>query len=121
MVVDERIEQKLFSHVFEEVLLSPALEHPVGDLDVAQVPPPPAQSVLPARVADSDEVARSFRDDLAECSEMMSPRWDASLADNFWHWVAPRSIDELAAAAGRLVIRAMEMASRERARPQMAL
>jgi len=33
--------------------------------------------------ADSDEVARAFRDDLAQCSEMMSPRCDASLADNF--------------------------------------
>jgi len=38
LVVDERIEQELFSHVLEEVLLSPALEHSVGDLDVAQVP-----------------------------------------------------------------------------------
>src|SRR5439155_26690805 len=36
-VIDERIEQELFSHVLEEVLLSPALEHAVGDLDVAQV------------------------------------------------------------------------------------
>ena len=38
LVIDERIEQELFSHVLEEVLLSPALEHAVGDLDVAQVP-----------------------------------------------------------------------------------
>ena len=37
LVIDERIEQELFSHVLE-VLLSPALEHAVGDLDVAQVP-----------------------------------------------------------------------------------
>src|ERR1019366_8243506 len=37
LVIDERIEQELFSHVLEEVLLSPALEHAVGDLDVAQV------------------------------------------------------------------------------------
>src|SRR5204863_3462419 len=36
-VIDERIEQELFSHVLEEVLLSPALEHAVGDLDVTQV------------------------------------------------------------------------------------
>ena len=35
---DERIEQELFAHVLEEVLLAPALEHAVGDLDVAQVP-----------------------------------------------------------------------------------
>src|SRR6516164_1997241 len=38
LVVDERIEQELFSHVLEEVFLSPALEHAVGNLDVAQVP-----------------------------------------------------------------------------------
>jgi hypothetical protein len=38
LVVDERVEQELFAHVLEEVLLSPALEHAVGDLDVAQVP-----------------------------------------------------------------------------------
>src|SRR5260370_9533718 len=38
LVIDERIEQELFSHVLEEVLLSPALEHAVGDLNVAQVP-----------------------------------------------------------------------------------
>src|ERR1700730_16802113 len=37
LVIDERIEQELFSHVLEEVLLSPAIEHAVGDLDVAQV------------------------------------------------------------------------------------
>jgi hypothetical protein len=29
---------ELFSHVLEEVLLSPAIEHAVGDLDVAQIP-----------------------------------------------------------------------------------
>src|SRR5258708_33867004 len=38
LVIDERIEQELFAHVLEEVLLSPALEHAVGDLDVAQIP-----------------------------------------------------------------------------------
>src|SRR5438105_9137316 len=38
LIVDERVEQELFSHIFEEVLLAPALEHAVGDLDVAQVP-----------------------------------------------------------------------------------
>jgi hypothetical protein len=36
--IDERIEQELFSHVLEEVHLSPAFEQAVGDLDVAQVP-----------------------------------------------------------------------------------
>jgi len=30
-----RVEQELFSHGLEEVLLSSALEHTVGDLDVA--------------------------------------------------------------------------------------
>src|SRR5215469_3691528 len=38
LVIDERIEQELFSHVLEEVLLSPALEHAVGDLDLAEIP-----------------------------------------------------------------------------------
>ena len=38
LIIDERIEQELFAHVLEEVLLSPALEHAVGDFDVAQVP-----------------------------------------------------------------------------------
>src|SRR5207344_2430039 len=36
-VIDECIEQELFSHVLEEVLLAPAFEHAVGDLDVTQV------------------------------------------------------------------------------------
>jgi hypothetical protein len=35
LVIDERVEQELFSHVLEEVLLAPTLEHAVGDLDVA--------------------------------------------------------------------------------------
>ena len=34
---------------------------------------------------DSDEVARAFRDDVARCSDMMSPGVGASLADNFLH------------------------------------
>src|SRR5260370_1436 len=38
LVIDERIEQELFSHILEEVLLSPAIKHAVGDLNVAQVP-----------------------------------------------------------------------------------
>src|SRR5712692_3016322 len=38
LVIDERIEQELLPHVLEEVLLAPALEHAVGDLDVAEVP-----------------------------------------------------------------------------------
>jgi putative transposase len=43
--------------------------------------------------AHSDEVARAFRDDVARCSDMMSPRGSgASLADDFLHSVAGRSI-----------------------------
>jgi hypothetical protein len=38
LVIDERIEQELFSHILEEVLLAPTIEHTVGDLDIAQVP-----------------------------------------------------------------------------------
>jgi hypothetical protein len=38
LVIDECVEQELFAHVLEEVLLTPTLEHAVGDLDVAQVP-----------------------------------------------------------------------------------
>ena len=35
LIIDERVEQEHFSHILEEVLLSPALEHAVGDLDIA--------------------------------------------------------------------------------------
>src|SRR5258708_39390192 len=38
LVIDEGIEQELFLHVLEEVLLSPALEIAVGDFYVAPVP-----------------------------------------------------------------------------------
>src|SRR5262245_33943927 len=38
LVIDECVEQELFAHVLEEVLLSPAFEHAVCDLDVTQVP-----------------------------------------------------------------------------------
>jgi hypothetical protein len=48
-VIDQRVDQELFAHVLEEVLLSPALEHAVGDFDVAQVPSYPVlpQSMKP--------------------------------------------------------------------------
>src|SRR5947209_2474692 len=39
LIVCQRINQELLSHVLEEVLLAPAFEHPVGDDDDAQVPP----------------------------------------------------------------------------------
>jgi NTE family protein len=42
--------------------------------------------------ADSDEVAQAFRDDVARGSEMMPPGSGASLADDFWHSIAGRSI-----------------------------
>ena len=42
--------------------------------------------------ADSDEVAQAFRDDVARRSEMMSPGCDASVAADFWHSIAERSI-----------------------------
>jgi hypothetical protein len=35
-------------------------------------------------LADSDEVARAFRDDVARYSDLMSPGSGASLADNLW-------------------------------------
>src|SRR5215813_12663425 len=38
LVIDQRVDEELFAHVLEEVLLSPALEHAVGDFDVAQIP-----------------------------------------------------------------------------------
>jgi hypothetical protein len=41
-----------------------------------------------ALAADSDEVARAFRDDAARCSDMMSSGVRASLADNFLHSAA---------------------------------
>jgi hypothetical protein len=41
------------------------------------------------QVADSDEVARAFRDDVARCSDMMSPRclgWPAIFCIRRWLW-----------------------------------
>ena len=37
-IVHQRIQEELFAHVLEEVLLSPALEHAPGDFDVAAGP-----------------------------------------------------------------------------------
>src|SRR5215469_4784165 len=59
LVVDERIEQELFSHVFEEVLLSPALEHAVGDLDVTQVPSARDHRRLMAAVAQARDLPQT--------------------------------------------------------------
>jgi hypothetical protein len=43
-------------------------------------------------LADSDEVARAFRDDVAHRSDMMPPGWGASLADDFSHSILGWSI-----------------------------
>ena len=43
-------------------------------------------------IADSDEVARGFRDDVAQYSEMMSPGCDASLVADFWQPISSGSI-----------------------------
>ena len=43
-------------------------------------------------IADSDEVAQAFRDDVAHHSGMMSPGFGASLADDLWHSNLERSI-----------------------------
>jgi hypothetical protein len=39
--------------------------------------------VVAAMVADSGDVARSFRDHVARCSDMMSPAWGVLLAGCF--------------------------------------
>src|SRR3984893_5835564 len=59
LVVDERIKQELFSHVFEEVLLPPALEHAIGDIDVAQVPSAPDDPRLMAAVAQAGDLSQA--------------------------------------------------------------
>jgi hypothetical protein len=50
------LSQELFAHVFEEVLLAPALEHAVGDLDVAQVPSTGDHLRLMAAVAQARDL-----------------------------------------------------------------
>src|SRR3979490_1852897 len=40
--------------------------------------------LLTAHPADSGDVARSFRDHVARCSDMMSPAWGVLLAGCFW-------------------------------------
>ena len=46
----------------------------------------------PRSIADSDEVARGFRNDVARRSKMMPPGSGASLASDFLHPVRGRSI-----------------------------
>ena len=38
LVINQRVNQELLTHVFKEVLLPPPLKHAVGDHDVAQIP-----------------------------------------------------------------------------------
>src|SRR5215467_3483982 len=59
LVVDECVEQELFSHVLEEVLLPPALEHAIGDLDVTQVPSARDHSRLMSAVAQARDLPQA--------------------------------------------------------------
>src|SRR5262252_5730279 len=59
LVIDQRVDEELFAHVLEEVLLSPALEHAVSDLDVAQVPPAGDHCRLMAVVAQARDLPQA--------------------------------------------------------------
>src|SRR5216684_3612860 len=59
LVVDECVKQELFSHVLEEVLLPPTLEHAIGDLDVAQVPSTGDHVGLMAAVAQARDLPQA--------------------------------------------------------------
>ena len=59
LIIDERVEQELFSHVLEEILLSPTLEHAVGNLDVAQVPSARDHVRLMAAVAQARDLPQA--------------------------------------------------------------
>src|SRR5262249_4508026 len=59
LVIDERVEQELFAHVLEEVLLSPTLEHTIRHLDVAQVPSARDHVCLVAAVAQARDLAQA--------------------------------------------------------------
>src|ERR1019366_3792799 len=39
LIVGERIDQELLTHVLEEVFLPPTFEHPICNHDIAQIPP----------------------------------------------------------------------------------
>jgi len=59
-IVHERIEEEeLLAHVLEEVLLSPAIEHAVGHLDVTQVPPIRDHLSLMSVVAQARDLPQS--------------------------------------------------------------
>src|SRR6516165_1302835 len=59
LVVDERIEHELFSHVLDEVLLPPTLEHAIGNLDVTQVPSAGDHRRLMAAVAQARDLPQA--------------------------------------------------------------
>src|SRR5262249_21235189 len=59
LVIDECVEQELFSHVLEEVLLSPAFEHAIGNIDVAQVPSAGDHVRLMAAVAQARDLSQA--------------------------------------------------------------
>src|SRR5215467_7939893 len=59
LVIDERVEQELFSHVLEEVLLWPAVKHAIGNIDVAQVPSARDHVRLMAAVAQARHLAQA--------------------------------------------------------------
>jgi len=58
-VIDQRIAGTLHAHTFEEVFLPPALEHAVGDLDVAQVPSAGHHLRLMAVVAQAGDLPQA--------------------------------------------------------------
>jgi hypothetical protein len=55
--------------------------------------------------ADSDEVARAFRDDVARRSDMMSPGSDASLAGDLWNVAIEKIVSKTHVSARDLVAR----------------
>jgi hypothetical protein len=59
LVIDERVDEELLSHVLEEVFLSPALEHAVRDLDVTQVPSAGDHRRLMAIVAEARDLPQA--------------------------------------------------------------
>ena len=59
LIVTEPIDQELLPHVLEEVFLMPAFEHPIGDHDIAQVPPARQYGRLLAVVGEPRYLAQS--------------------------------------------------------------
>src|SRR5262249_41426860 len=59
VVIDECVEQELLSDVLEEVLLSPAFEQAIGNIDVAQVPSARDHVRLMAAVAQARDLSQA--------------------------------------------------------------